>query len=268
VHRRALLLLPAALCSAAAAAGSTGDDVSAARAKATVVALVGFGSRVAGTPAERRAGDWVAGRLRALGYHVSFQGFTLPNGGTSRNVVGRTGGRVRVVLTAHLDSVAAGPGADDNASGVAALLETARALRGTRGVLVAATGAEERVMTHSSTHLGAARLLQSLPRDLAAAISIDEVGYGPSFHVRGIEPRPTRLARTAVALARGTATYLQDPGWSDHAELARAGLPAIWLEWRPDPCGHRSCDVASRVDGEKIAAAARLALATVRARLD
>jgi hypothetical protein len=49
-----------------------------------------------------------------------------------RNVIARlpgTGGRKAVLLVAHYDSVATAPGGSDDSSGVAALLETARALR-------------------------------------------------------------------------------------------------------------------------------------------
>lgn len=66
-----------------------------------------------------------------LGLHVERRPFSF--GGTvHRNVVGTKRGRepdrARVLVGAHFDTVPGTPGADDNASGVAALLEAARLL--------------------------------------------------------------------------------------------------------------------------------------------
>ena len=204
-------------------------------------------------------------RFAALGYRLTFQGFPLPRGGSSTNVVARSEGTARVLVVAHLDGVGAGPAANDNASGVAVLLELARGLRGEPGVVFAALGAEERAETGSRLHLGSHFLLAELTaaerESVALAISLDMVGVGTHLHVRGIEPRPNRSA--GLILARG-GTYLRDPGWSDHAELTRGGIPAAWIQWRPDPCWHRACDTAGRVKPWKLGAAARLALAAIR----
>jgi Zn-dependent M28 family amino/carboxypeptidase len=70
--------------------------------------------------------DYIQETLRNLGLEVE----TQPGGGLV-NVVGRIAGTQSsgaVLLTAHLDSVAESPGATDDGSGVAVLLETARAL--------------------------------------------------------------------------------------------------------------------------------------------
>ena len=248
--------------------------VSGARAKVFAARLAALGPRPAGSNNERRAAAIVGGELRKLGYRVSLQRVRLPGGGSSRNVVGLTPGRIRALVVAHLDGVSEGPAANDNASGVAAMLEVARALRGTRGLLIAALGAEERVETGSSIHLGSARLLRGLSdagrRRIRVALSLDMVGVGPSLHVRGVEPVPNRSARAALARARALgirATYLSGSD-SDHAEMTRGGLPAAWLQWHWDVCWHEACDRASRLSAPRLEAAARLALATVRRALD
>ncbi|MGH2996607.1 MAG: M28 family metallopeptidase, partial [Gaiellaceae bacterium] len=209
----------------------------------------------------------VESRLRALGYLVSGESISLPDFRTSQNVLAYTRAPVRVVVLAHVDGVAGTPAANDNASGVAVLLELARVLRGTPGVLFAVTGAEERVQTGSRIHLGAARLLElmdpALPRRVRLAVNLDMVGHGTRLHVRGIERRPNRSARALLAAAPA-ATYLRDPGWSDHAELTRGGMPAAWLQWRDDPCWHRACDRTGRVDAGKLAATGEIALAAIR----
>jgi Zn-dependent M28 family amino/carboxypeptidase len=207
----------------------------------------------------------VASRLRELGYKVSVQTFALPKGGSSRNVVARTSGSLHAIVVAHLDGVSEGPAANDNASGVAVMLELARVLRASDGVLLAALGAEERAETGSNRHLGSVRLVKSLSpadrRSVRIALSLDMVGYGPTLNVRGLEPTPNRSAR--LALAHG-GTYLRDSGLSDHAELTRAGIPAAWIQWRWDPCWHTACDTAERVKPWKLGSAARLTLAAIR----
>lgn len=265
------LALTVALVAALVPSGSA-EEVSGRRAKQAVLAIAALGPRPAGSAAERRAGDIVAARFRALGLQITFQSFALPRGGRSRNVVGTTGGPMRVLVVAHLDGVRAGPAANDNGSGIAALLEIARAARDREGLVVAALGAEERVETGSSLHLGSARLVRGLSGAergrIRFALSLDMVGVGRTLHVRGLEGAPNRSARLALARARALgirATYLRDTGLSDHAELTRAGVPAAWLQWRTDGCWHLACDVADRVQGRKIAAAARLVASGVDA---
>jgi aminopeptidase S len=198
----------------------------------------------------------------------------LPRGGFSRNLVFRTGGgALRAIVVAHLDGVSAGPAANDNGSGVDALVEVARELGSTPGVLYAALGGEEQVMTGSSLHLGSARLLRSQTpverRGVRVALSLDMVGNGPELNVRGIELRgPNRSARAALAAAHALgvrATYLPDRGLSDHEELTRGGVPAAWIEWRWDPCWHKACDRVGRLDTAKLSAAIRLTVKAVRA---
>jgi aminopeptidase S len=249
--------------------------VSGTRAKAFAARLARLGPRPAGSQNERRASAIVGGELRKLGYRVSSRRVGLPNGGSSRNVLGLTPGPIRALVVAHVDGVSEGPAANDNASGVAVLLEVARELRGRRGLLVAALGAEERVETGSSIHLGSARLLRGISdagrRRIRVALSLDMVGVGTSLHVRGVEPVPNRSARAALVQARRLgirATYLSDYGESDHAEMTRGGLPAAWLQRRFDACWHRACDRAERLSPVRLRDAARVALATVRAALD
>ncbi|OCF91145.1 M20/M25/M40 family metallo-hydrolase [Nocardia brasiliensis] len=95
-----------------------------------------------GTPEHDRVRDHLAGELRTLGLDTEIQeGVGRYPAGVVRDVLGM--GRVAniiarlpgtnstgtVFLTAHYDSVASGPGANDDGVGVAAILETVRALR-------------------------------------------------------------------------------------------------------------------------------------------
>jgi hypothetical protein len=227
--------------------------------------IAALGPRPAGSSAERKVVELLDRRFAALGYRLTFQGFPLPHGGYSTNVVARAEGPVRVLVVAHLDGVGAGPAANDNASGVAVLLELARALQNEPGVVFAALGAEERVETGSDLHLGSHHLLRELTRSerkgIRLALSLDMVGFGPTLNVRGLEPAPNGSARLVL---RHGGRYRQDTGQSDHAELTRAGVPAAWIQWRWDPCWHEACDTADRVKPWKLGAAYRLALAAIR----
>ena len=159
----------------------------------------------------------------------------------------------RVVVLAHADWVRGTTAANDNGSGIGALL----------GVVVAALGAEERIETRSRYHLGSLAFVRGLSpadrRSIRFAVSLDMVAVGTRLRVRGIEAAPNRSARMLMPAA----TYLRDPlGQSDHAELTRAGIPAAWLEWRDDRCWHAACDRVARLDARKLQAAID---ATVRA---
>ena len=81
----------------------------------------------------RRAADWIAGELKATGANVSEQRFSTA-GAEYINGVAAYGPETRdvVVVGAHYDVAGEMPGADDNASGVAGLLELADLLDGLR----------------------------------------------------------------------------------------------------------------------------------------
>jgi aminopeptidase YwaD len=104
-------------------------------------------------------------------------------GKSFRNVVGRLGNRREaslIILGAHLDAVEGTPGADDNASGVAVLLEAARLLSRARlraPVLFCAFNLEELNMI-GSTHF--AKKLKSAGAKVEAMISLEMVGYTDS----------------------------------------------------------------------------------------
>lgn len=83
----------------------------------------------------RRAEEYISGSWQALGYDVSRQEYAV-EGVTCANLqVERRGASAPgdiLLLGAHYDSVAGSPGANDNASGVAALLELSRLFAGAR----------------------------------------------------------------------------------------------------------------------------------------
>jgi hypothetical protein len=272
MRRLALGVSLALALGAAGAATPASASISGVVAKKWAAKIARLGPRPAGGRHERQAGAIVRRRLERLGYAVQVQPFTLPNGRRSRNVIGRTPGPLRVVIVAHIDGVHGTRAANDNASGVGVLLNVAQHLAGSNGVLVAALGAEERMVTGSSWHLGSRRLTRSFSAAQKAgirlALSIDMVGVGPTLNIRGLEASPNRSARILLRAARRTgarATYLRDTGQSDHDDLTRGGVPAAWIEWRWDTCWHQPCDTASRLKPYKLWRAGRVVLAAARA---
>ena len=99
-------------------------------------ALFGFDSKHISSPGNRRAAEYLFATHAGFGYEPEYQWFESEAalGGRTANVLatlrGTTNADLVYVVSSHYDSVAESPGADDNASGTAALLETARLLAG------------------------------------------------------------------------------------------------------------------------------------------
>lgn len=117
-------------------AGAPPTEFSAARARAVLQEVIGDAPHPLGSAEHDRVRDRVVARLRAYGYETTVQSrfacdphaFCAP----VQNVIAQRPGDPlgkAVFLTAHYDSVAAGPGVSDDGVGVATMLEIARALR-------------------------------------------------------------------------------------------------------------------------------------------
>ena len=187
-----------------------------------------------------------------------------------------------VVLGAHHDHLGVDPrgrvglGADDNASGVAALLEVAEALaaaRPARSVLVCAFAGEEDGL------LGSRALLRDPPvplQDMVAMLNLDMLGRGARDEVavigllhnpelEAVLERARALAPTGVerlVLRQGQELFER----SDHFPFHQAGVPALFFfEGLPitrNADYHTWRDTPEKVDAEKVAATARLAFHT------
>jgi hypothetical protein len=125
----AFLMIVAASCAAP-------PDPGLARARATIEELAGtIGSRPIGSSADARAREYVAAALRDAGFAVRIQetDAVAPSVGVTAHVLNviatRPGAdRTAIALVSHYDSVPDGPGAQDDALGVATCLEAARRL--------------------------------------------------------------------------------------------------------------------------------------------
>ena len=149
----------------------------------------------------------------------------------SQNVIARPpDGECRVVAGGHYDSVPGGPGANDNASGTATVVEIARVLAADGefdDVCFVLFGAEEAGLIGSSRFVE--RLTAAQRETLEAMLNFDMVGVGTTWLLTG-SLSITDIAVTAAEehgldYIRGSS----DMSGSDHAPFAAAGIPAIFL---------------------------------------
>lgn len=109
-------------------------DVSTARVYSYEKTLFDFDSKYISKRGNRLASEYLFNTYKSFGYAPEYQWFSPRDalGGQTANVVATLKGTVNpelmYVVSSHYDSVAVGPGADDDSSGTAALLETARVL--------------------------------------------------------------------------------------------------------------------------------------------
>jgi Zn-dependent M28 family amino/carboxypeptidase len=181
----------------------------------------------------------------------------------SSNVIADGGdGGGRVLVGAHLDSVPAGPGANDNASGSAAVLELARVFAGRpqqSRLTLALFGAEEDGLIGSQRYV--ARLGADGVRQYRAMLNLDMVAVGDRFQIGTTGERSRDVAQRAVEAGRALGlrpSQFDAAGASDHASFAQAGVPAVMFNWRDDPNYHQPTDTAGRVDPEKLAETTRV----------
>lgn len=157
-----------------------------------------------------------------------------------------------LVFGAHYDSVEAGPGANDNASGTAVVLELARLARpGPLTMRFITFSAEELGLLGSRYYVN--NLTQTERQRMVAMVSLDMVGVGDKMRFGGSQ----QLVQTALAIAGSqgiTAQALEglSAGSSDHVSFISAGIPAVLFHYTVgndlDPNYHTAQDRAGFVD--------------------
>ncbi len=94
-------------------------------------ALFNFDSKSITMPGNKLAGEYIFNMLKSFGYQPEYQWFE-PRGTKTANILARLSGTenpdIIYVASGHYDSNPRGPGADDNSSATAVLMETARVL--------------------------------------------------------------------------------------------------------------------------------------------
>ena len=299
----ALVAMSVATAPAAEALSKAHAGIRAADAGRHVGVLAddAFEGREGGTRGGRAAAGYIVEQLEKLDLRPAGDGGTWyqPFGGL-RNILALLPGgdpalaRELVVVGAHYDHVGYGKegnsfgpfghvhnGADDNASGVAGLLEVAEALgrleaRPRRPILVAFWDGEEQGL------LGSRHFLRVRPAAVADATIVFSLNMDMIGRLRGrrLEVFGTR---TATGLRAAVTRANSDPAnaaglalsfmWkieddSDHYPFIVAGIPTLMLHTGLHDEYHRPSDDAQLVNLDGIEPVARLALGLVRSVAD
>ena len=214
-----------------------------------------------------RAAAYLDGSFRSLGYVVRAQPYTA-RGRVYQNLEVEIRGGARpaeiVVVGGHYDTAVGAPGADDNASGVAGVLELARAFAGTTPsrTLRFITFATEEPPSFPTADMGSRHYADAAAargERIVAMLSIESIGYYDDAPGSQRYPFPLNLAypdrgdfigfvsnlrsrplvRRAIATFRAHAPFPTQgaaapwwvPGvwWSDHWAFWRHGYPAIMI---------------------------------------
>lgn len=272
-------------------------DAAALHDAVALLADPGFEGRGVGSAGLERAASWVEQRFESIGLapagDVGFRQSWKWRGGdperemTLTNLVARLPGTDRaladqpVVVMAHLDHLGRGwpdaragnrglvhPGADDNASGVAVLLELARAMASEpqrpRPVLFAVVTAEE------AGRIGSRHLMRTMAADLEpfACVNLDTVGRlgaGKLYVLNADSAREWRFIFMGVGYTTGAPIeVVSEPlDSSDQVSCVEAGVPAVQLFTGPNEDYHRPSDSAERIDTAGMAVVAEAAHSAV-----
>jgi len=242
----------------------------------------------------QRAADYISGRFASCGFRVRGQDYTA-DGMEVRNIVAEIAGTVRpaeiVIIGAHYDSPPGSPGADDNASGVAALLELARrfshgkparTLRfvaftneeppyfqtGLMGSRVYASGAKRRnekiVAMLSLESIGyysdaPGSQLYPFPFNLFYPDTGNFIGFVGNFGSRSLLRRAIGAFRTSTPFpSEGVSSpeFITGIGWSDHWSFWQEGYPALMVTGTAlfrNPHYHQPTDTPDRLDYGRMA---------------
>ncbi|GAA3624254.1 hypothetical protein GCM10022236_28240 [Microlunatus ginsengisoli] len=262
-----------------------------------------IGPREATSANFREAADFVERRFERLGYDVHRMTVRVPAGnswgtpvraGRSANVIADPKGfdpsKPHLVVGAHLDTVPVAPGAEDNASGVAVMLELARLAAATRPgqqttgqqttgqqttgqnrtdpkraglpVRFVAFGAEEpRGSGDALHHFGSTQLVEDLTaaerRAIRGMVALDRVGVRASSVPVCTPPggKGRGLQRAVRAAGRRVDVPTRacaNNTASDHWSYAKAGVSAIRLGSVPYAGYHSRGDVPKVVDRRQL----------------
>ncbi len=244
---RRLILLLAALAGCAAPATS--------RDRVAYLTSDELAGRKVGSEGERKAAEYVAVQLRRLGVDAHIQPFEQ---GVS--VVGTIPGSIReaVVIGAHIDHLGKSDegiyrGADDNASGVAALLLVAAKFAqrpALRTIQVVGFGGEEAGI------LGSRHFVKQQVMPLVAMLNMDMVGrmVDRKLIVMGYntspvwEPALRELNTAGLDLSLGKGGV----GPSDHTSFYQAGVPVLHFFTGAHRDYHKPSDTADKLNYEGI----------------
>lgn len=254
-----------------------GPAADPARLEALVRGLVALGPRNDAV-GQDRAASWIRAQLGAL--PVIEQVYTA-RGGSFRNLIVRLGPDTpeRIVIGAHYDARGPFPGADDNASGTAALIELARMLSARPPPIrteLAFYSNEEYGLLGSAAHAKEARGVRAMislemlgcfdkpQRFPFAVLKFLYPAQGDYIVVVG-RPQDFQLVRAVKRSLRGSGAKVESidapervPGIgnSDHRSFWREGVRAVMVTdtaWYRNPRYHKADDTPDTLDYARMA---------------
>lgn len=183
----------------------------------------------------------------------------------SANVIARpAGGDCKVLAGGHYDSVPHGPGAHDNASGIAVVLELARILApvASEGACFAAFGSEELGLEGSTAFVAA--MTGEERETLRVMLNFDMVGIGTTWTLIGTD----ELIQQGLAFADEShipaIAGTEPPGTgSDHATFFNAGFPVLFFFAGLDPNYHTPNDLIGFIAKDKLGEAGAMGRAAI-----
>lgn len=217
----------------------------------------------------RDARDWLVAQFQAIdGLTVTTEPFDR-NGTELHNVVARIEGSVTpdrwYIIGGHYDSTSnntssAAPGAEDNASGTAGVLEMARilaAMQPESTIIFMCFSGEEQGLYGSRDHV--ARLTND--RDLSkiqAVLTMDMIGYTGDADLDVLLETRSRVSWLVDLLEQAAADYTDlrsvvsfNPFGSDHMPYLDAGLDSLLVienDYPSYPAYHRTTDTIENVN--------------------
>ncbi|WP_406510280.1 M20/M25/M40 family metallo-hydrolase [Streptomyces sp. NBC_00212] len=216
------------------------------------------GNRAHGTQGYAQSVAYVRHALDRAGFHTELRHFSYGGADGYNLIADWPGGDPNHVLLtgAHLDSVAAGPGINDNGSGAAAVLTTAlqvakAGLKPARHLRFAWWGAEELGL------IGSADYVRGLSADDRKAIdlylNLDQAGSKNTKQWLVVNDAAHGESAAFQAFqawfaARGIATFDIGVGGSDHESFGNAGIPSSGFSTGISDCIHNACDNLANVD--------------------
>ena len=260
------------------------QEFSAGRSRQLLEKLVGDGMpHPAGSAADAAVRERIIAELKRLGYSPQIQeSFACDPWGACaevRNVVAVLPGRQAgpaVLLAAHYDSVAAGPGASDDGAGVVTILEIARALKTLpqprNSIVILIDEGEEAGL------LGAIAFIEDNPlvKGIRAAVNVDTRGTsGPSLMFETGNDNAWLLRLYAAFVAHPATSsfyyfgYKQLPNDTDFTIFKKAGITGFNFAYIGDePHYHTPLDNVANADPRSLQHDGDNALATLRALAD
>jgi Zn-dependent M28 family amino/carboxypeptidase len=209
-----------------------------------------IGPRQAGTTSESKAAQYIEAALKALGFQTSLQPFTFTGADDttqySANVIAiKAGQSAKVIIVgAHYDSILVGKGADDNASGVAVMLEAAELVKDLQtpySIHFVAFGAEEAGLYGSSYYVK--KMSAADIQNAVGMINLDSLIAGDTPNVYGDESPDGTIRNWFLQYAKSQDIDLQtqlvenldnpDGGpcdCSDYSAFQAAGIPFAYFE--------------------------------------